>query len=142
MVQDKMVIPPELVDHIFNAEMDEAFEEDLKNLQVKLAFVDAGVGSWVGTGGFSAVTQSLFRGGNGRVLGQGEPGVPGNGEGDWVAPRKSRTRKSFSAPKYSHRAADKLILAACGGQVSRVREWLLTNINLLKKPQTNLQSIQ
>ena len=44
-VQDKMVIPPELVDHIFNAEMDEAFEEDLKNLQVKLAFVDAGVGS-------------------------------------------------------------------------------------------------
>ena len=26
--------------------------------------------------------------------------------------------------------------------VSRVREWLLTNINLLKKPQTNLQQIQ
>ena len=51
-MQDKMVIPPELVDHIFNAEMDEAFEEDLKNLQVKLAFVDAGVGSWVGNGRF------------------------------------------------------------------------------------------
>ena len=66
-----MVIPPELVDHIFNAEMDEAFEEDLKNLQVKLAFVDAGVGSWVGNGGFSAVTQPLFRGGNGRFLGTG-----------------------------------------------------------------------
>ena len=95
-----MVIPPELVDHIFNAEMDEAFEEDLKNLQVKLAFVDAGVGSWVGNGGFSTVTRPLFRGGNGRFLGQGEQGVPGNGEGDWVAPRKSRTRKSFSAPKY------------------------------------------
>ena len=95
-----MVIPPELVDHIFNAEMDEAFEEDLKNLQVKLAFVDAGVGSWVGTGGFSTVTRPLFRGGNGRFWGQGEQGVPGNGEGDWVAPRKSRTRKSFFASKY------------------------------------------
>ena len=98
-MQDKMVIPPELVDHIFNAEMDEAFEEDLKNLQVKLAFVDAGVGSWVGNGGFSAVTLPLFRGGNGRFWGQGEQGVPGNGAGDWVAPRKSRTPKPFSAPK-------------------------------------------
>ena len=94
-----MVIPPELVDHIFNAEMDEAFEEDLKNLQVKLAFVDAGVGSWVGNGGFSTVSRPLFRGGNGRFLGQGEQGVPGNGEGDRIAPRKSRTRKSPSAPK-------------------------------------------
>ena len=110
-----MVIPPELVDHIFNAEMDEAFEEDLKNLQVKLAFVDAGVGSWVGNGGFSTVTRPLFRGGNGRFGGSGSRAYREMAREIGSLRAKAVRANPFPLQNNSHRAADKLILAACGG---------------------------
>ena len=115
MVQDKMVIPPELVDHIFNAEMDEAFEEDLKNLQVKLAFVDAGVGSWVGNGGFRPLRGRYFAAVTVGVLDRGSRAYREMAREIGSLRAKAVRANPFQLRNNSHRAADKIIIAACGG---------------------------
>ena len=91
---DQMVIPPELVQKVFTAELDENYASILADLQAKLMFVAAG---------------------------KGQPA-------------------SEQSKSYHEMAKDVAVLRAKA--VARVREWLLTKINLLKKPGTNIQIIQ
>ena len=90
---EQMVIPPELVESIFRADMDEKYADSLADLRAKLLFAEAGA-------------------------------------------------STGASESRAFREMTKEIGSLRSKAVSRTREWLLTNINLLKKPQTNLQQIQ